>query len=1218
MKRIIYLIICVGIFALLWGEKPATHISKQIPTNLLRLLIIDEHTKWDENQISTWHGNHGDWVTYHATGDPGLEWPKGSGQTAVFQSGIWVACGKVKPPGGDWIEEIRTAASEYQSEYVSGTIDGEGGHIYEIHRRELDAFLNNDFESYSRMSEDLPITSAGQRILSTVQFPTSDFENWPAVHGAPWIDANGDGVYNIRDGDHPDILGDQFHWYVMNDADSSQHRFVWGTLPLNIEVQTSIFGFNRSGPLGNTLFIRAVLINKGNNELDSMFVSFWRDDDIGGSTDDLVGCDTELSLGFSYNDADGDDIYGLEVPAVGGDLFQGPLVFSPGNVAKVFTWSLENGYHLKEVPDHKLLRMTSFVKYTSGNPIYVDPNTAEEAYRYMNGLIGITGSPYIDPIRGKPSKFVNTGDPVLRTGWIDGVYTPPGDRRLLLSSGPFYLAPGDTQEVVGCIIVAGGSSWDRSITKLKYFDKFAQAVFNAGFGICSPSTPQVSIAQMDTTIVLTFQDGSDSVENYTCGPYEFEGYNVYQGESLNGPWHRIATYDKVNGIKVIIDQILDEDTGELIEIPSQFGTDSGLERYIEISYDEINGRNLINHRKYYYSVNTYAYAPYTAQRVIESPFNPIMAIPGPPGFSAQLDSESGDTLEVIHTSGISDAQINPQVIDPYRLTEDTYEVTFFEAGETEEEFINTAEHGSWYLIDDTSQGGNVREISGITEGIDNSFSMVIDIILYEDQRINQDTLEISSQVLGDTLIVTYIIRSDTLQYSFFYQSGPIDINYTDESGRVFCSSSPGSSVSVRRNYYGQDIELPIRLSGTLYGKEESNFDFMIFDASIHRDNISGTFIVSHLDYEDEPLQPYWRLMNKTKDEIRVVSHTDILSGNELTIIDGFKLTVTNGSFDSPIRSQSWEQTVDVDEDTLTRIFYLGELSTWSDFLLSNGLSGGTQDEIDLQKDIRLVFSETPQKGYYWDGATETIELRDVPFEVWTVEDSTRINVVVWVITGGQDFISYTDDLIDPATGERIKDVGRFSNGYIVPIYEPYNTSVSYSPWGEGSESLGWMMHFDFRTTAFMAGDEVIVHFTNPIFPGIDVYTFDAEGLKTVSKKETKRQLKNVNVFPNPYFGSNPEEKSPSERFVTFTHLGAGRHIVRIFTITGDLVKKIEQTNFGENNPSNLVRWDLRNDAGNYVASGMYIAYIQSETTSGKFEKVLKLAIFQPEVRLGVD
>ena len=675
------LLIIMFTATLIWSAEPVGRNINVDVDHQARVMAAApvEHVVWDGNQISTVHGNHGDVVSYHISGNSGLEWPKGSGKLAVFQSGIWLASGRTRAPGGDWVDELRTAAAEYTVEFVPGSIgstDDNSGHIYQIHKKEVDAFLENDWATFQAMTLDLPITVVEGSSAFTEDIPkslpTDDFKNWPVGDGAPWKDVNGDGEYKPADGDHPDILGDVFHWYVMNDGNAATHTPLWGTAPMNVDIQTSLFGFNQAGPMGNILFVRWVMVNRGSDELDSVFVSMWHDDDVGDATDDLVGCNIDLSVGYTYNDADGDNVYGVEVPAAGADFFQGPLVNSVGDSATIFTWSKENGYHLRTFHDKKKLGMTSFAKYINGSPIFSDPASAQETYNYMNGLIGTTGEPFIDPTTGQPSIFVHDGDPTTGAGWIDDV---PGDRRYLMTSGPFYFAPGDTQEVVGALIIAAGSNWAKSITKMLYFDNFAQGAFDANFNVCSPPSPIVELAQLDQKVVLSFEDGSDIVEGYDCGSYGFQGYNIYQGASLNGPWTRVGTYDIVDGTKIILDLELDENTGELLELPSQFGTDSGLKHFIEITYDKLGSRDLINNRKYYFAVTAFAYDPDAAKRVIESPINAIVAVPGASGVGAGLANQAKDTLAIVHT-GQSDALFDPIVVDPYQLTGESYTVSF--------------------------------------------------------------------------------------------------------------------------------------------------------------------------------------------------------------------------------------------------------------------------------------------------------------------------------------------------------------------------------------------------------------------------------------------------------------------------------------------------------------------------------------------------------------
>src|SRR6185295_18101494 len=107
------------------------------------------------------------------------------------------------------------------------------------------------------------------------------------------------------------------------------------------------------------------------------------------------------------------------------------------------------------------LPMASFNKYINGT----DPNTFTKTYNYMQGL-DADGNVLTNPITGNPTTFFVDGDPVSGTGWLD---TSPDDRRLMLSTGPFAMAPGDTQEVVAAIIVAQSTDRLASVALLKFY-----------------------------------------------------------------------------------------------------------------------------------------------------------------------------------------------------------------------------------------------------------------------------------------------------------------------------------------------------------------------------------------------------------------------------------------------------------------------------------------------------------------------------------------------------------------------------------------------------------------------------------------------------------------------------------------------------------------------------------------------------------------------------
>jgi len=633
-----------------------------------------EYKRFDGNRIRTWTFNNGEWVSYNVTGNSGLEWPKGSGKLAVFQSGLWLASGKTKEPGAATFKnEIRTAAAEYAVEFQPGQI------LY------MDTLNNVEVPTSQYPKANCAWVAQNPEDPKYRYFKVNkgdtlslDYLNWPADQGAP-VDENG----------KPAILGDQMMWSVYNDANVNLHSALFDSKPMGIEIQTSMFGFNRNDPLGDVLFIKNLVINKSDNHYADMYVAMWSDPDVGDANDDLVGVDTNLVLGYCFNGLANDREYGLTPPAVGYDFFQGPHVESPGDTAY---WSGVPRYGWKE------LGLSSFIKYINGDPILFDPDTKEEAYFVMTGFTP-SGKLFVDPNTGQESHFIATGNPVTGEGWLDIQDDPPGDRRFLMSSGPFEMAPGDTQEIVGSIILAAGSDNLSAITALKYYDRFAQNAFDSNFELASPPQPTVRITELDRGIVIAWDEGHRSIEQYkyitASANYAFQGYNIYQGESMTGPWKRIATYDVKDNVTMIIDDQFDSNAGMVLQRPVQFGTDSGLEHHLYVTTDALRGNaNLINNRKYYFAVSCYIYDPNALPIAVESALDGYLAIPRPfPALNLDYHAAYGDTISVANLGGQANADILVKVVDPSQLTGETYEIRFDSLDAVEEVYF-TKEDGS--------------------------------------------------------------------------------------------------------------------------------------------------------------------------------------------------------------------------------------------------------------------------------------------------------------------------------------------------------------------------------------------------------------------------------------------------------------------------------------------------------------------------------------------
>ena len=119
----------------------------------------------------------------------------------------------------------------------------------------------------------------------------------------------------------------------------------------------------------------------------------------------------------------------------------------------------------------------------------------------------------------------------------------------------------------------------------------------------------------------------------------------------------------------------------------------------------------------------------------------------------------------------------------------------------------------------------------------------------------------------------------------------------------------------------------------------------------------------------------------------------------------------------------------------------------------------------------------------------------------------------------------------------------------------------------------------------------------------DFYTFTAPAA-SLNNSLARDQVNQINVFPNPYYGVNSEELNKYNRFVTFSHL-PDKATIRIFNLAGVLVKTINK-----DNQDQFQRWDLANESGLPVASGLYIAYIEMPDIGTT--KILKVAIIQEQ------
>lgn len=644
-------------------------------------------TRLNANYISTVLRNNGISDIDAEEDNSGFVYPKGSGKTAVFQSGfIWggiVASDSTNPKLG---------GSQYISVLQPGKIISPGvaedpnlpkNRIYRVRK---DVYPNGPPADLSSEIADGEGTESEIRL----QYET-DWNEWPAFDGAPFEDINNNGT-NESSADVPGYPGaDQTIWFVANDLDSSLYDY---PMSVGIELQVTIWSYEMFNHLGHVFFKKFRMINKSAESFDSIYVAFWSDPHVGNGTDDFAGCDTTLNLGYAYNGDDYDNFYEFSPPAVGYMLMQGPVV--PGiagedknrnGIDDQLDYAYREGVRSEQ--GFINLPMTAFAYFTIGEagapPIFPPRNEddATKLYRIMQGRVGLTGTPFINPVTGEPTTYCLTGDPITQEGWIDGLLQAPGDRWVQPASGPFNLAFGDTQDVIFSEIASIGVDRWNSIKLLRFYSSLTKEAFDNSFDfIRVPEIPQLPLnTKQNLSSIELWWDEDESllqqVEGYEESGYLFQGYNIYQlynEYSFKVNAKRMATFDKIDGVKEIPGIVMNPETGFPMEGIEQIGTDSGIERRFVVQWDSINNIYLMPGRTYNFLVTAYAHNPSPG----ENPFS-FESIIGEVQITFQdtlNEIQYGDTLEVIHTAGVGDPVITPLVLDPYKLTGHNYKIDF--------------------------------------------------------------------------------------------------------------------------------------------------------------------------------------------------------------------------------------------------------------------------------------------------------------------------------------------------------------------------------------------------------------------------------------------------------------------------------------------------------------------------------------------------------------
>ncbi len=636
----------------------------------------------DINNVRSRLMTGGDMWWDRGTGTARYEVPKGSGKSSLFAGSVWVG-------GYDAQGALKVAAQLYRTkgnDYWPGPTQvdalGVNSQPDQVICSDWDKFwkINKadliEFREYFRRNHKLP---AGPQYDNIKQWPATGNPNALGTSGlplpqltssayinngrnyAPYIDVDGVPGYDPEKGDYPDILGDQYIWWVFNDM--GNNKLQSNTNSIGMEVQTSAFAYSSKDYLNDASFVFYKLINRGTLTLYQTYMATWTDADLGFAFDDYIGCDTSRSLGILYNGKSSDGSggttdYGAQVPMIGVDFFIGPKRRTYG----------PNGKYPPPKPglqryDEDTLGMTVFNYFNNANNSPIgDPNNGLEIYYVMTARNRVGQHLKNDQALcpgsngygvGPEVNFVYFGNPDRVGEWSEcQCNNLAGDRRFVHSSGPFTLeAGGITNDIIigACWVPNVGGCPNTSFTRIRAADDLIQDLFDNHFKtIEGPEAPRLVVREMDRKLIFylvndypstNFQEQfgySDSARyrvstpktrRYADSLYKFEGYRVFQLKNANTTINNIFNErgevntalasevfqtDIKNGVSKIVNFVGNPDklTGVYDASVKVIGKDSGLVHSFELTQDAFStgsDKKFVNYRNYYFVAIAYAY-----------------------------------------------------------------------------------------------------------------------------------------------------------------------------------------------------------------------------------------------------------------------------------------------------------------------------------------------------------------------------------------------------------------------------------------------------------------------------------------------------------------------------------------------------------------------------------------------------------------------------------
>ncbi|MCH8545641.1 MAG: T9SS type A sorting domain-containing protein [Cryomorphaceae bacterium] len=411
--------------------------------------------------------------------------------------------------------------------------------VWKVSRGEIEQHKQSFADSNYTMPEDIA-TWPGN----------GDHTKGEAFNLAPFVDVNGNGIYEPEQGDYPDILGHQAVYTIF--SNKRQNMMIGGSREgpweQKVEFHLMMYAFDSAEipALHHSVFLNYRVFNRGDDDLDDATFTLFTDWGMSNPTTSACGSDSTENLFFGYNINNFDAEFGSSPVAVAGSLLNQPL----------------DGHMYFMRSDYSNINMT--------DPRYINEAVRYINYRWKNESTLIRQTPSGPNSDDNGTGYLATNTDSTSTKWAfnspDNWYFPPSDMhdtRSLANTKVGTIKPGEHR----CLEFAfthgydptdNSGDWQNALTRARSHMSAAKSVYDNLNSGCMGAV----------------------LSNETFNDHRIT-YKTYPNPLSAGQTMFIETNDRINGIEMIATsgqqlQVGFKSTGSgyVIDIPKE--TASGI------------------------------------------------------------------------------------------------------------------------------------------------------------------------------------------------------------------------------------------------------------------------------------------------------------------------------------------------------------------------------------------------------------------------------------------------------------------------------------------------------------------------------------------------------------------------------------------------------------------------------------------------------------------